>query len=329
MLDPERKSDKEKQKEKIRQRYRAGVDPNNYRYIPPKKQVDYHDNDVYQRIAIYVRVSTDSVSQTTSFELQQKYYEDFVNRHPNWELVGIYADEGISGTSLKHREQFKQMIADCKAGKIDMIITKSVSRFARNVEDFVGTVRNLAELNPRVGVFFESEYLYSLDDKNNLALSLQASMAQEESHIRSRSMEVSLRMRLDHGLPITPALFGYTRDDEGNLIINPDEAPMVKLMFYMYILGFSTTKIAEALNKIECRTYHGNERWQPSVVYNILRNERHCGDVLTQKTFTLDFISHKKRKNNGDKPQSWYYNHHEAIVSRDDFLAVQKMIYRE
>lgn len=208
MLDTESKRRKEQQKQKVKKRYNVTIDPENYMFIPAKKQTDYYDNDVNQRVAIYVRVSTDDVRQTTSYELQKKYYEEFVTRHPNWTLVKIYADEGISGTSLKKRDEFNRMIADCRAGKIDMIITKSVSRFARNVEDFIGTVRNLAELKPRVGVFFESEAIFSLNDDSQMALTFQATMAEEESHTRSRSMETSLRMRLDHGIPLTPKLFG-------------------------------------------------------------------------------------------------------------------------
>ena len=147
MLDTESKRRKEQQKQKVKKRYNVTIDPENYMFIPAKKQTDYYDNDVNQRVAIYVRVSTDDVRQTTSYELQKKYYEEFVTRHPNWTLVKIYADEGISGTSLKKRDEFNRMIADCRAGKIDMIITKSVSRFARNVEDFIGTVRNLDGAN--------------------------------------------------------------------------------------------------------------------------------------------------------------------------------------
>lgn len=193
MHNSEARRRKERQKEQIKQRYNVVIDPENYEYIPAKKQADYYDNDVNQRVAIYVRVSTDDVRQTTSYELQKKYYEEFVTRHPNWTLVNIYADEGISGTSLKHRDEFNRMIADCKAGKIDMIVTKSVSRFARNVEDFIGTVRSLAERRPPVGVFFESEAIFSLNDDSQMALTFQATMAEEESHTRSRSMETSLR----------------------------------------------------------------------------------------------------------------------------------------
>ena len=233
MIDKEKRLDKQKAKEKVRRRMRVAVDPENYEYIPEKKRVDYYDDDTPQRVAIYVRVSTDDIRQTTSYELQKKYYEDFVNRHPNWILVDIYADEGISGTSLKHRDAFNRMIADCRAGKIDLIVTKSVSRFARNVMITIGMVRDLARLKPPVGIFFESECIFSLNDDSQMALTFQATMAEEESHIRSRSMEASLRMRLDNGIPLTPKLLGYTHDADGNLIINPEEAPTVKLAIFL------------------------------------------------------------------------------------------------
>lgn len=236
MIDKTKRLEKEQAKAKTKKRIYVEVDPENYDYFPETRQADYYDNDVPQRVAIYVRVSTDDVRQTTSFELQKKYYEDFVIKHPHWTLVKIYADEGISGTSLNKREQFLQMISDAKRGKIDMIITKSVSRFARNIYDFIGIVRDLAERNPPVGVFFESEGIFSLNDDSQLALSFQATMAEEESHTRSRSMETSLRMRLDNGIPLTPKLLGYMHDADGTLIPNPDEAPTVKLAFYIYHL---------------------------------------------------------------------------------------------
>jgi len=320
------KKNKDEQKRRIKNRYNVTIDESNYRFFPAKKQLDYYDNDVPQRVAVYARVSTDNVAQTTSYELQRKYYEEFVTRHPNWTLVHIYADEGISGTSTLKRDEFVKMIADCEAGKIDMIITKSVSRFARNVEDFVKTCRQLAELNPRVGVFFESEALFSLNDESSMSLTFHATMAEEESHIRSRSMETSLRMRLDHGIPLTPKLYGYTHDENGELIINPDEAPTVRLMFYMYLLGYSTQQIAETLIEHGRKSYFGLLNWTSSGVASVLRNERHCGDVLTRKTFTPNFKSHKSRKNRGDRNQSLYMNHHEPIVSRDDFNAVQRML---
>ena len=326
MVDQTKRSFKEEEKEKVRRRMRVTVDPDNYEYIPEKKKADYYDTDIEQRVAIYVRVSTDDIRQTTSYELQKKYYEDFVRQRSNWTLVGIYADEGISGTSLKHRDAFNQMIADCKSGKIDLIITKSVSRFARNVMITIGMARDLSHLKPPVGIFFESECIFSLNDDSQMALTFQATMAEEESHTRSRSMETSLRMRLDNGIPLTPKLLGYSHDADGHLIINEEEAPTVKLAFYMYLYGYSTQQIADAFNALGKRSYLGNINWTPTGITQILRNERHCGDVLTRKTFTEDYRTHRTLKNHGDRPQSRYFNHHEAIVSRDDFIAVQRML---
>lgn len=326
MIDKSTRKQLAERKERVRRRINTKVDPENYEFIPAKKPIDYYDNDIRQRVAVYARVSTDNVQQTSSYELQKKYYEDFVVHHPNWTLVKIYADEGISGTSLAHRDEFNSMIADCRSGKIDMIITKSVSRFARNVVDCISVVRMLAELPSPVGVFFESECIFSLKDDSQMALSFQATMAQEESHIRSRSMETSLRMRLDGGLPLTPKLLGYSHDADGNLVVNPDEAPTVKLIFYMYLYGYSTSDIAVALTELGRKTYLGNVKWTSNSIVQVLRNERHCGDVLTRKTFTPNYLNHKARKNRGDRPQSLYRNHHEGIVSRDDFIAVQHLL---
>ena len=326
MIDRDKRIEKEERKARTRRRIHVKVDPDNYDYYPETKTTDYYDNDVPQRVAIYVRVSTDDVRQTTSFELQKKYYEDFVVKHPHWTLVNIYADEGISGTSLNKRDAFNQMIQDAKDGKIDLIVTKSVSRFARNVVDFIGIVRDLAEKTPPVGVFFESEAIFSLNDDSQLALSFQATMAEEESHIRSRSMESSLRMRLDNGIPLTPKLLGFTHDAEGQLIINEEEAPTAKLAFFMYLFGYSTKQIANTFIALEKRSYLGNIKWTSGSIVQILRNERYCGDVLTRKTYTPNYRTHKSKKNKGQRPQSRYRNHHEGIVSRDDFIAVQQML---
>ena len=313
-------------KERIRQRIRVQIDESNYEYFPETIVTDRYDNDVYQRVAVYVRVSTDDPRQTTSYELQKKYYEEFVIKHPKWELVHIYADEGISGTSLKHRDEFLRMIEDAKAGKIDLIITKNVSRFARNVKDFLEMIRMLSDHRPAIGVFFESECIYSLNEQSQMALSFQATMAEEESRNKHRSMETSLRMRLDHGLPLTPKLLGFEHDENGKLIVNPETAHIPKLMFYMYLYGYSSQQIADALTSIGKITYRGNAKWSAGTVLQVLRNERYCGDVYTRKTFTPDVITHKSVKNRGERPRSLYYNEHEAIISRDDYIAVQHML---
>ena len=172
------------QKSRIRSRYQ-GVDPKLLEVIPAKPAADLYDDSAHRRVAVYARVSTDDPRQTSSYELQKNYYEDYVGRYRNWELVRIYADEGISGTSLRHRDSFNQMIDDCAAGKIDMIITKSVSRFARNIMDCIGTVNKLKERQPPIGVFFENEQIYTLNQQSEMSLSFIAAMAQEESHVKS------------------------------------------------------------------------------------------------------------------------------------------------
>lgn len=311
------------EREKVHKRYSNRREPDVI--YPARKQVDFYDADVHQRVAVYVRVSTDNLGQETSYELQKNYYEEFVLKHPNWSLVKIYADKGISGTSTKHRVALNQMLTDSRAGKIDLIITKSVSRLARNTVDCITMVRNLAELRNPVGVFFESECIFSLNEDTSMPLSFLASIAENESRIRSRSMEVSLAQRLNGGLPLTPKLLGYSHDTDGKLVINPDEAPTVKLIFYMYLSGYSSAYIAKTLEELGKTTFLGNTKWTSNTVIQILRNERHCGDVLTRKTWTPDVISHKSKKNRGERQQSLYRGEHEAIVSRDDYIAVQHM----
>lgn len=324
MIDESKKASEQAEREKVHRRYSNRREPDVI--YPAKKQVDFYDGDIHQRVAVYVRVSTDNLGQETSYELQKNYYEEFVLKHPNWTLVRIYADKGISGTSTKHRKDLNQMLADCKNGKIDLIITKSVSRLARNTVDCISMVRSLAELRQPVGVFFESECIFSLNEDTSMPLSFLASIAENESRIRSRSMEVSLAQRLNGGLPLTPKLLGYSHDTEGKLVINPDEAPTVKLIFYMYLYGYSSAQIAKVLENLGRKTYLGNIKWTSNAVVQVLRNERHCGDVLTRKTWTPDVISHKSKKNRGERQQSLYRDDHEAIVSRDDYIAVQHLI---
>ena len=317
----------EQRKERVRRRVRAATDPENYTYTPETERTDYVKSDEYQRVAIYARVSTEDPAQTSSFELQQKYYTKLVDQNPKWELVKIYSDEGKSGTTTQHREGFQEMMKDAFDGKIDLIIVKNISRLARNVVDFLNTIRKLRER--KVGVLFESEAIYSLNSNSHLALSFQATVAEEESRIRSRSMETSLRMRLDHGLPLTPELLGFVKDDEGKLSINPDTYRIPKLMFYMYIYGYSTKQIAEYLRRLSKRSYLGNIKWTANSVASSLRNERYCGDVLTRKrykVFAPDANEQKTFKNRGEKPQSYYKGEHDAIISRDDFIAVQRIM---
>ena len=314
-----------KQKARIRERYR-GVDLDKLEIIPAIEKADFYHDESEKRVAVYARVSTDDPRQTSSYELQKNYYTDFVGQHPNWHLVEIYADEGISGTSLKHRDAFNRMIADCKAGKIDLIITKSVSRFARNIVDCISYVRMLKNMNPAVGILFESESLYTLNEEGEMILSVHASMAQQESQIKSSIMNSSIEMRFSHGIFLTPPLLGYDVDEDGNLVINEDEAKTIRLIFFMFLYGYACKQIAETLTSLERKTRKGNTTWSPRSVYGHLQNERYCGEVLARKSFTPDFLTHKSKKNSGQRNQYRQSNHHAAIISVDDFIAVQKII---
>ena len=317
------KMTREQQRERTRRRVRSATNTENYTYYPEKENTDYVKSDEFQRVGIYARVSTDDPAQTSSFELQQKYYVDMVSRNPNWELIKIYSDEGKSGTTTQHREGLQEMLNDAFNGKLDLIIVKNISRLARNVVDFLGIIRKLRER--KVGVLFESEGIYSLNNDSHLALSLQATVAEQESRLRSRSMETSLRMRLDHGLP----LLGFIKDDNGKLIVNPETKDIPKLMFFMYLYGYSTQQIAETLIRLCKKSYLGNIKWTASGVARVLRNERYCGDVMTRKRFSVfapDVDEQKTFKNNGERPQSYYKNEHEQIVSFDDFTAVQRIM---
>ncbi len=212
-------------KEKIRERYK-GVGEDVLDVIPAKPQEDFYNPNTMKRVAAYCRVSTDDPHQTSSYELQKNHYEDMIKNRANWELVGIYADEEISGTSLQHRGNFIRMIDDCHAGKIDIIVTKSVSRFARNILDCIGYVRQLKSQDPPIGVFFESENIFTLDQNSEMALSFIATLAQEESYTKSEVMNRSIEIRFKRGIFLTPVLLGYDHDDEGNLIINEEEAKL-------------------------------------------------------------------------------------------------------
>ena len=317
--------DTESQKARIRERYK-GIDPNELDVIPAVPQENFYEDKREKRVAVYARVSTDDPRQTSSYELQKNYYIDVVSHHPGWKLVDIYADEGISGTSLQHRDAFIRMINDCQARKIDLIVTKSVSRFARNVLDCIGYVRQLAALQPPIGVFFETENIYTLDSNSEMSLSFISTLAQEESHNKSEIMNASIEMRFRRGIFLTPPLLGYDQDADGNLVINEEEAKTVRLIFFMYLYGYTCTQIAETLIKLGRRTKKNNTTWSPGSILQVLQNERHCGDVLARKTWTPNYLNHKSKKNRQDRNQYRKRNHHEAIISRDDFIAVQHLI---
>lgn len=313
------------QKEKIRSKYK-GIDQEELDIIPALPQVNFYEDMQVKRVAVYVRVSTDDPRQTSSYELQKNHYMDVVRNHLNWKLVDIYADEGISGTSLNHRDAFVKMINDCKAGKIDLIITKSVNRFARNVVDCIGYVRELKQLQNPVGILFETENIYTLNNNSEMSLAFVATLAQEESHNKSEIMNSSIEMRFRRGIFLTPPLLGYDVDENGNLVINQEEAKTVTLVFFMYLYGYTCSQISETLTRLVRKTKKGNTVWSAGSILQILQNERHCGDVLARKTWTPNYLDHKSKKNKLNRNQYKKKNNHEAIISRDDFIAVQRLI---
>lgn len=319
----ERSRDIDREKERIRERY-AGTD--GVTVIPARPRLSLSEDEREKRVAVYARVSTGDPRQTSSYELQKNHYQDMVNRHPGWTLVDIYADEGISGTSLQHRDAFIRMIGDCHAHKIDLVVTKSVSRFARNVLDCIGYARELAALDPPVGILFETENINTLESQSEFALTTLSSIAQEESHNKSEVMNASIDMRFRRGIFLTPPLLGFDQDEDGNLIINENEAKTVRLIFNMYLYGYTCTQIADALTQLARPTKKGRVIWSAGSVLNVLQNERHCGDVLARKTWTPSYLDHKSKKNRQDRNQYHKMGHHAAIISRDDFIAVQMLI---
>lgn len=312
-------------KDRIRRRIKE-ASSSRITVIPAEEEIDFRQDDSEKKVAVYARVSTNSEKQTSSYEMQQKYYSDLVSKYKGWKLVKIYADEGITGTSLKQREAFNEMIEDCKQGKIDIILTKSVSRFSRNIMDCIGSIRYLADLKPPVAVLFETEDINSLKIEDELRVSLQVMVAQEESRIKSASMNSSIKMRFSHGLFLTPPPLGYDKDHNGDLVVSQDEARTVRLIYYMYLSGFSTEAIAEKLTELNRHTKIGSDKWSSGSILGILKNERYYGAVLGWKTYTPNYLDHKSKRNRGKKPQYLDEEHHEPIITRDDFIAVQKMI---
>ena len=325
MKETEKLGNAQSQKEKIRERYK-GIDTDQLDVIPALPQDSFYEDKREKRVAVYARVSTDDPRQTSSYELQKNHYQDVVTRHPGWRLIEIYADERISGTSLQHRDAFIRMINDCHAGKIDLIVTKSVSRFARNVLDCIGYVRQLAALDPPIGIFFETENIYTLNSNSEMSLSFISTLAQEESHTKSEIMNASIEMRFRRAIFLTPPLLGFDLDEDGNLVINEEEAKTVRLIFFMYLYGYTCQEIAEMLTSLGRKTKLNNTVWSAGSVLQQLQNERHCGDVLARKTWTPSYLDHKSKKNKQDRNQYRQKNHHEAIISRDDFIAVQRLI---
>lgn len=299
--------------------------------LPARKKASLTKRDEENsklRVAAYCRVSTDSDEQETSYDAQIEHYTAYINGHPDWTLAGVFADDGITGTSTKKREEFNRMIDECMAGNIDMVITKSISRFARNTLDCLKYIRQLKEKS--IPVYFEKENINSMDSKGEVMLTIMASLAQQESQSLSQNVKLGLQYRYQQGeIQINCARFlGYTKDENKHLVIVPDEAEIVKRIYREYLEGESMLKIARGLEADGILNGAGNERWHTSNINQILRNEKYIGDALLQKTYTVDFLTKKRVKNNGLVPQYYVENSHKAIIPREVFMQVQEELVR-
>lgn len=303
----------------------------NVTVIPAKKTVGTQkatDQKQKTRVAAYCRVSTDSEEQESSYDAQIQHYTSYIESHPDWVLAGIYADDGISGMNAKKRDEFRRMIHDCHEGKIDMVITKSISRFARNTVDCLNYTRALK--NKNIGVYFEKENINTLDAKGEVLMTIMASLAQQESESLSANVRLGLQFRYQQGkVQVNHNWFlGYTKDEDGHLIIDPEQAEVVKRIYREYLSGNSFLKIKRSLEADGILNGAGRAKWNESNIKQILTNEKYIGDALLQKTYTVDILEKKREANKGQVPKYYVENSHEGIIPKDIFLKVQEEIVR-
>ncbi|MBR1443938.1 MAG: recombinase family protein, partial [Firmicutes bacterium] len=263
-----------------------------------------------RKVAGYARVSTDHEEQQTSYEAQVDYYTSYIKGRTDWEFVGIYTDEGISATSTKRREGFNSMIADALNGKIDLIITKSVSRFARNTVDSLTTIRKLKEHN--IECYFEKENIWTFDGKGELLLTIMSSLAQEESRSISENVTWGQRKRFADGKVsfAYSRVLGFDKGENGQIIVNQEEAETVKLIFKLFLEGMTPHTISMKLTEMGIKSPGGKDKWNQGTIRRMLSNEKYKGDALLQKAFTVDFLSKKQKKNEGEVPQYYVEGNH-------------------
>lgn len=278
------------------------------------------------KVASYCRVSTDSEDQANSFASQQRYFREYIQRHPDWELYEVYADEGITGTSTKKRTQFNRMINDAYSGKFKMIITKEVSRFSRNLLDTIAYTRELKVLG--IGVIFMNDGFTSLDPDAELRLSIMGSIAQEESRKTSSRVKWGQTRQMERGVVFGTSMLGYDVCN-GKLTINPEGAEIVRLIFYKYAIEKKgTSTIARELREAGIRTFGNNIMWNNASIVRLLRNEKYVGDLIQKKSITPDYLTHQKKRNTGEEEMITIRDHHEPIIERDLWNYVQEELTR-
>jgi len=283
------------------------------------------DNKVI-RVAAYCRVSTDKTDQTNSLESQKRYFNEYINRNPLWKLYNIYVDDGISGTNTKKRAAFNQMIKDAKCGNFDLIITKEISRFARNILDSICYTRELKAIG--VGVIFLNDNINTLDNDAEMRLAFLSTMAQEESRKTSERVKWGLRRQMENGVVLGRDMLGYDVRN-GKLIVNEEGARTVRLIYHKFLdEGKGAHRIAKELREEGIKTSSRMKDWSYTVILRILRNEKYCGDLVQQKTYTPDYLTHQKKRNHGEVETVTIRDHHEPIISRKRFEAVQRELER-
>lgn len=280
------------------------------------------------RVAAYCRVSTDEEKQLESFENQVEHYTRIIDENAHYTLAGIYSDEGLSGCRTRSRKGFCSMIEACEAGKIDLIITKSISRFARNTQDSLNYTRRLKDIG--VGIIFEKEGINTLESSGELLLTLFSCFAQEESRSISENTSWGIRSKFKQGIPHlnTTVLLGYDKDAGGRLVINEEEASVVRNIYSMFLEGWSLNAIARTLNEDAVPGVHGEPRWCAVTISRMLQNEKYKGDILMQKTFTDNYLTRHQMRNTGQLEQYYIKDHHPAIISAEEWDAVQQEIAR-
>ena len=294
--------------------------------IPSRKEYDKAARPAQEilRVAAYCRVSTQLEQQESSFEAQKNYYTEKITNNPNWKLAGIYADDGISGTDMKKRDEFNRLLQDCEAGKIDMILTKSISRFARNTVDTLNTLRILRKKG--VTVFFEKEHIDTHADNGEMIITVLSGLAQEESFNLSENTRWGIIRKFENGTIMLNhnRFMGYTKGKDGELAIVPEEAETVRLIFRMYLEGTSIAGIKRHLEKEGILTVTGRKIWNEGTISKMLSNEKYMGDALLQKSYTADFLTKTRKKNNGEMRQYYITDNHEGIVAKEIYYAVQR-----
>ena len=296
--------------------------------IPAKTQEEIKKAEKCLKVAAYCRVSTDEEEQKNSYQAQIEYYTDKINKNPEWQMAGIFADEGITGTQAKKRPEFLKMIRLCRQGKIDVILTKSLSRFARNTVDSLNYIRELRTLG--IAVISEKENINTLTAESEMLITIMSCFAQAESESISKNVAWGIRQSFKNGnVPMQyKKLLGYKKGADGNVEIVSDEAEIVKEIYRCYLDGASLNQIADMLNNRGLTTKGSNSPYRKEVIQRILTNEKYTGDALLQKTYITDCITKKSRKNNGELPMYLVKNHHEPIISRTDFNRVQEEMAR-